>query len=260
MRGWPEKIHSDNGTQLVGAASELNRAIKELYWEEIQEESNKYQIKWYFNSVDAPWQNGSTEALVKTVKRALKSSIGEQVFSYTEFQTIMYEAAQLVNQRPIGGKPTKLGECPYLFPNDLLLGRSSNRIPQGPFMEKCTHSQRQRFMVEVVNNFWKRWYREVFPGLVVEPKWHTERRNLEIGYVVLVQDSNEVRGEWKMGIVSKVLTSKDTRVRNVEVMYKRGATEIRITRPVQRLIVLVTKEEEEIIPFEEANSVISHHA
>ena len=242
MRGWPQKIHSDNGTQLVGAASELKKVLRELDWEQIQRFSNKHQITWSFNSADAPWQNGSTEALVKTVKKALKVSIGQQVFTYAEFQTIMFEAAQLVNQRPIGRKPNDPEEGSYLCPNDLLLGRNASHIPQGPFMERCDHRQRLKFMQEIVNNFWKRWYREVFPGLVVEPKWHTEKRNLVVGDVVLVQDSNELRGEWKMGLVSKIKESRDGRVRNVEVMYKRGETKITITRPAQRLIVLVPNE------------------
>ena len=105
MRGWPQKIHSDNGTQLVGPASKLKKVVKELDWEQVQRFSNKHQITWSFSPADAPWQNGSTEALVKTVKKALKVSTGQQVFTYPEFQTIMYEAAQLVNQRPIGRKP-----------------------------------------------------------------------------------------------------------------------------------------------------------
>ena len=105
--------------------------------------------------------------------------------------------------------------------------------------------QRMRFLQDIVNNFWKRWSREVFPGLVLEPKWHTERRNVQVGDVVLIQDSNVVRGEWKMGIVSKILDSRDKRVRNVEVRYKNGKTDIRVTRPIQRLIVLVPIDVEE---------------
>ena len=102
-----------------------------------------------------------------------------------------------------------------------------------------------RFLQEIVNRFWKRWSREVFPGLVIEPKWHSERRNVRIGDVVLIQDSNAVRGEWKMGVVTQILESKDTRVRNVEVRYKCGNTDIKVKRPVQRLIVIVAKENED---------------
>ena len=244
LRGWPRKIHSDNGTQLVGAANELKKVVKGLNWEEVQAYGQKFDTTWSFCPADAPWQNGSTEALVKSIKRAIKVVIGDQVLSYVEFQTVVYEASQLVNQRPIGRNSTNPEEGTYLCPNDLLLGRSTAHIPQGPFAEKSSVRQRLQFIQEIVNNFWKRWSREVFPSLVVEPKWHTEKRNAMPGDVVMIQDSNTVRGEWKLGMITKILESKDGRVRNVEVRYKNGKTDIKVKRPVQRLIVMVPAEEQ----------------
>ena len=69
IRGWPKTIHSDNGFKLVGAATELRSIIKALDWEEIQRYGHRFETTWSFNPADAPWQNGSTEALVKTIKR-----------------------------------------------------------------------------------------------------------------------------------------------------------------------------------------------
>ena len=39
---------------------------------------------------------------------------------------------------------------------------------------------------------------------MLRQKWHTSHRNLKIGDVVLIQDSNLVRGNWKLGKVSNV--------------------------------------------------------
>ena len=83
----------------------------------------------------------------------------------------------------------------------------------------------------------------VFPALVVQPKWHVGRRNVTVGDIVLIEDSNTVRGEWRLGIVSKVMPSKDDRVRQVKVTYKKNTTRISVLRAVQRLIVLVPKEQ-----------------
>ena len=243
VRGWPKKIHSDNGTQLVGATNEMSRVIKNLSWDEVQIFGHKFGTTWSFCPPDAPWQNGSTEALVKSIKRALKCVMGNQVFSYAELQTVVYEAAQLVNQRPIGRHPTSPDEGAYLCPNDLLLGRSTAHVPQGPFAEKNSMKHRLQFIEEVVNSFWQRWSRDVFPNLVLEPKWHTERRNAQPGDVVMIQDSNAVRGNWKLGVITRILESKDGRVRNVEVRYKNNQTEVLVRRPVQRLIVIVPAEE-----------------
>ena len=179
---------------------------------------------------------------MKSVKRALKVVIGDQICSYAEFQTVVYEAAQLVNQRPIGKVPSSPDDGTYLCPNDLLLGRSTSHVPQGPFEERAKMKHRIDFIEEIVGNFWKRWSREVFPNLVIEPKWHVERRNLKVGDVVMIQDSNTLRSEWKLGVVENVLKSKDERVRNVEVRYKNDQTDVTVKRAVQRLIVLVPVE------------------
>ena len=243
VRGWPNKIHSDPGSQLKGAASELRRTVQGLDWEEIRRYGHKYGTTWSFAPGDAQWYNGSTEALVKTTKRALKAIIGDHIFKFSELLTIMYEISQIVNQRPIGRKPTEPHESPYLCPNDLLLGRCTSHVPQGPFSDNVSEGQRYKFIQSVINSFWKRWTREVFPGLVIQPKWHVDRRNVLVGDVVLVQDSNIVRGEWKMGLITKTIPSSDTRIRRVEVMYKRGSTRITVSRAVQRLIILVPKEE-----------------
>ena len=81
---------------------------------------------------------------------------------------------------------------------------------------------------------------EVFPNLVIRPKWHTEARNLEEGDVVLVQDTKLVRGNWKMALVKEPIVSEDGKVRRVKLGYRtaEGAKQ-EVERAVQRLILLV---------------------
>ena len=45
LRGWPRKIWSDNGFQLVAASKELRNAIKDLNWEEIKRYGVKHCIE-----------------------------------------------------------------------------------------------------------------------------------------------------------------------------------------------------------------------
>ena len=155
----------------------------------------------------------------------------------------MFEVAQIINQRPIGRIPNDPNDGSYLCPNDLILGRSSTAVPQGLFHRTVTAYQRLKFIQSLVDAFWKRWAREVFPALVVQHKWHVEHRNVAVGDVVIIQDSNTIRGEWTKGLISKVIPSQDGKVRKVEVTYKRNSTSITVERPVQRLIVLVPVEE-----------------
>ena len=62
-------------------------------------------MEWKFLPADAPWQNGTSEALVKSVKKAITVAVGKKVMT-SELQTVCYEAANLVNERPIGRHPT----------------------------------------------------------------------------------------------------------------------------------------------------------
>ena len=243
LRGWPSKFYSDNGTQLVGASNEMKGTIRSLGWEEIKKFGQPFDSEWEFSPPDAPWYNGATEALVKSVKRALNASIGETTLQFSELQTIMFEAAELVNERPIGVHPDSPEDGVYLCPNDLLLGRASNKVPQGPFMERTSDKYRFDFLQKLVTTFWKRWTRDVFPNLVMEPKWHVQQRNLKAGDVVLVQDANAVRGRWKMALVEASKVSADGKVRRVDISYKSAeGTRITVERAVQRLIVLVAND------------------
>ena len=167
-----------------------------------------------------------------------------QICTFSELQTVFFEVAQIINQRPIGRKPSSPDEETYLFPNDLLLGRNSNVVPQGPFDDQANIKNRYKFFQAIVYCFWRRWQREIFPSLVLEPKWHVEKRNVKIGDVVLFQESNAMRGEWKMALVSEATAREDGRVRKVLLTYKNGKTNVTISRAVQKLILLVPTDDE----------------
>ena len=139
---------------------------------------------------------------MKTVKRSFNTAVGGQVLSFAQLQTVMFEAAEIVNQRPIGSHPSTPENGTYSCPNDLILGRSSSHAPQGPFKERITNKHRFDHIQSIVQMFWKKWSRDVFPGMVIRPKWHVESRNVQKDDVVLIQDSNAVRGEWRLGTVS----------------------------------------------------------
>lgn len=240
IRGYPHTIYSDKGSNLSGASNELKSIVQNLDWKEILEFGHKQGTEWNFSPGDSPWYNGAVEALVKSVKRALLSVIdSNSILSALELLTAMYQAAQLVNQRPIGRHPKKPEEGTYLTPNDLLLGRASPDIPQGPYKERNSNKYRHDQVQKVVTSFWKRWMREVFPSLVIQPKWHTEHRNIQTGDVVLIEDSNALRGVWKMGVVEEAIPSKDNKVRRCKIMYRTstGTREV-IERAVQKLIVI----------------------
>ena len=168
----------------------------------------------------------------------------------------MYEAAQLVNSRPIGRHPTDPNDGVYLAPNDLLLGRSSSSVPQGPFLKTANTTKQFHFLRQVVDSFWRKWTRDFFPSLIVRPKWHVEKRNVRKGDVVIVKDSNAMRGEWRLALVSEAYPSEDGYVRKVRLSYKnlskedstsnyKGKNYTYIERPVHNIIVLIPIDEQQ---------------
>ena len=142
-RGYPKFILSDNGTQMVGTENELRLMIKGWNVQQLKEFCAERSIKWQFTTPLAPHQNGATKAMVKTIKTALKKAIGDAVLAPFELYTCLLEITNLVNQRPIGRIPTDPDDGSYLCPNDILLGRATSTIPQGPFRQ--TENPRHRF-------------------------------------------------------------------------------------------------------------------
>ena len=99
--------------------------------------------------------------------------------------------------------------------------------------------------------FWKKMIRNYFPSLIVRQEWHTKHRNVAVGDIVMIQDANSIRGQWKLGRVSNVEKSKDGFVRNCHVKYKLFDSDTLINkkfttirRAVQRLIVVLPIEED----------------
>ena len=201
LRGWPKKIFSDNGSNLVAASKELRKIVIDFNWNELKEYclGPERSTAWEFSPPDGPWYNGAAESMVKSVKRALNAAIGVNILKFSELQTCLFEAAEIVNERPIGIHPASPSDGVYLSPNDLLLGRSSPKIPQGEFMNRASDKHRFDFLQKIVQQFWNRWMQEVFPDLVIQPKWHTASRDLCENDVVLIKDASTVRGKWQMG-------------------------------------------------------------
>ena len=108
---------------------------------------------WNFTPADAPWQNGTSESLIRSVKRSLKAAIGEIILTFLELQTVLFEVANLINERPIGRHPRSPEDGSCLCPNDLLLGRSTTRVPSGPFKESTNPRLHFEFIQNTVNSF-----------------------------------------------------------------------------------------------------------
>ena len=240
IRGTPAVMISDNGTQFVGAEKELKEMVKGWKLAELREFCAEKGMKWRFTTPKAPHHNGCAEALVKTCKKALQKVIGNQVLSPFELYTYLLEVANLVNSRPIGRVPNDPDDGKYISPNDILLGRSTSDVPQGPFRETKNPRHRVEFVQKLVDSFWRKWSRDVFPSLVLRKKWHTKRRDVKVNDVVTYVDENAVRGKWTIGRIIKTFPGQDGKTRNVKIKTLCG----QYVRPVTKIVVIVPVDED----------------
>lgn len=152
IRGYPNTIRLDLGSQLVSASKEIKLDRSNL------ECSANCGITWIFNkSADAPWQNDCSEALIKSVKHPIAIAIGDSKLTFGEMQTVLFATAALLNARPIGMKPGSGLELEtYMRSNDLILGRASSKTPSCTNVVHNIQKQRLEFMDRITDSFWKK--------------------------------------------------------------------------------------------------------
>lgn len=127
LRGHPRKLWSDGGKNFIGAKAvlaDLYLFLDHLNKEQIQQEALKHGTEWSWkiHPADSPHRNGAAEAAVKIVKQALHNLGSDGVFTWSEFQTFLYMAANLANERPIDARTQSREDCiSYITPNSLLL-------------------------------------------------------------------------------------------------------------------------------------------
>ena len=252
IRGWPSKIYSDPGSQLKGASEDLLQAFRNISQRQLQVFGAPKGLQWVFGPADSPWYQGAAEALIKSTKNALKLSMGSSRLSVPEALTVFTEAANLLNERPIGTLPSPESPVNVLTPNMLLLGRSM-AINPGNFEAHTTINSRVSLVQGVVDQFWRQWTATYAPTLVQQSKWLAATRGVKKDDIVLVADSNVLRGEYRIAQVKEAVPDSDGLVRRATIRYKNfkagealrvytGAPDQVVERSIQRLSLLVPVE------------------
>ena len=149
LKGYPAKIYSDVGSQLEAASKELEEMFNDFDWSRIKEETVVQGLEWQFSPPEAPWYNGCCEALIRSLKKCIYHAIGNQTVSFPELQTTLFECSNIINERPIGSTSTTLEDGSYICPNDMMLGRSTNKPPSGDFDLTSEQSQKDILLTEI---------------------------------------------------------------------------------------------------------------
>ena len=257
LRGWPVVMFSDPGSQLVGASGNMESWFSSMK-SDLEHFAGNTSFSWEISPANSPWRQGRAEVRIKVLKKLITVAVGSCRLTPMELQTVLFEAANLSNERPIGinKTPKADGTFKVLTPNCLLMGRSLNAVPDDT--ELAGHmkkSDRYQLISQVTSEFWERWSQEVTPEAVIRQRWHETGRNLRVGDLVLLHEKSELKGKYVLGIVEETRMSKDGLVRSCIVGYTipynrdpigrySGGRRVTVSRSIQRLTLLLPVEEQ----------------
>ena len=252
LRGWPAKVYSDPGSQLIAADKELRSMWKSMDMDKVSKELSQHGTEWLFSPADSPHRQGVVESLIGSVKRSIKVMYGHGLrLSWQEYVTIGHQVSDLINSRPLGVRSEVGDSLEILTPNNLILGRNSSDNPGN--WSDISSCPRLSTINKIVTSFWAKWMQVVRPAMLLERKWNTEVRNLCVNDVVLVLENDSTSNTYKLAKVCEANPDEDGRVRTVKVIYKNyntgtakysGSTDIKVSRSVQRLCLIVPVEED----------------
>jgi len=242
IHGAPSRFQSDQGTQLVAAAKQ----IRAWDWSKVHSEVGARGAEWHLVPTGAQHFNGQAERMIGLLKPCLEQAVAGRRYSYGELATVMAEAAQVVNSRPIarGSEDTQAGGP--ITPLHLQLGRATVEVPRVRFEEAPSLTRRLQHAEEGVKQFWKKWMHLVFQEKLLSRTWRKAKRNVAVGDVVYMMEKDDDDEFCRMGIVEEVKEGPDGHIRTATVKYTnpggdpqhRSAPKLAV-RPIHKLAVIV---------------------
>ena len=199
-------------------------------------------IDWRFICERAPWWGGFYESLVRSVKTPLRKILGMSLLEADELETILKEVEAMLNTRPLTYVYSDKAEPEPLTPSHFIIGKRLTLLP--PLTKQTTETlteppeqltRRARYRDRLLNSYWEEWRGEYFQQLSNQvSKFPSSQQPVYEGQVVVLHDDNTPRHKWRLGVIEKVIPSRDKIIRSVLLRTQRGV----ITRAVQHLFPL----------------------
>ncbi|XP_077560569.1 uncharacterized protein LOC144175361 [Haemaphysalis longicornis] len=240
-RGLCRVVYSDNALTFKRASKDMGNLWKALRHPDSQSYFSNSGIEWKFIAERAPWWGGFYERMVRSVKLALKKTIGRQTLGFVELSTVLAEVEAVINSRPLTYTYDDPNDGAPLTPACFLAGRRLTTLPlhEEKFVESSATSLRLLWQKrkQILHLFWNVWRKEYLGQLrSAYASKKTKGGVPGVGDVVLIREDRP-RLLWKTGIVTAVFPGRDGKIRSCEVRVPQGKT---VKRPVQLLFPLET--------------------
>ena len=251
LRGRCSRIRSDRGTNFMGARNQED--LDEM--DEVIDQARNSLIEkgktWEVNPPHASHFGGVWERAIGSVRRVFEATLMQlepRLLTRDEFETLIREAAAVVNSTPLWEPSEDANEPQPICPSMLLHQRDDISTEDGQPASESDLRQygalRHKRIQYLADQFWKEWRQHYLMNLHDKrSKWRKACDNVNIGDVVLVKDKNLHRHQWGTAVVVDVKISADGLVRSVTVepttkkghRLKRSAPR---QRPVHDLVLL----------------------
>lgn len=225
-RGSPSHLHSDCGTNFIGASSVIKKELQQFLKSsasDILKYAAMHEIEFHFNTPASPHQGGLWERAIRAAKSHLTKLLLSHTPTILQLSSLFTRIEGILNSRPIVPMATDPSNFDVLTPGHFLIGRPIMAPPSPdvtlyptPLLTKYNWVQAQ------AQRFWARWRAEYLPALSSRSKWTHSSTNLQLNDLVLLEEPNTPSLCWPTGRIIEVHPSADGVVRRVTVKTPKG--------------------------------------
>ena len=261
-RGKPQLILSDNGPQFkLGSAVVKKASTIDLDWKDVKNYASREEINWRFVREFSPWSGGLYERLIGLVKTVLKKSLQQSQPTLEAMLTYLAESEAIVNSRPLVKISEDINDSfriirpiDFLTPKGLIgteVLEEDHSDPEyfptldsvGKVMKWWCSSQKY------LDQLWKQFIVGYTQTLLeryqyIHKQGHTSTETPNVGHMVIIHEDGIPRGQWRLGVITKLLKNSEGRVSAAEVKTKLGKL---IKRPINLLHPLEIEAEGPIV-------------
>ncbi|XP_033731561.1 uncharacterized protein LOC117321171 [Pecten maximus] len=247
LRGPIKPLWSDRGTNFIGAASLIKAHVIHVEDSVFGSHLKCRGIVWRFNSPHSSHMSGIWERPIGIARRILKGILVNRNFKQLTHEvlcTFMHEVAAVMNSRPLVAVENDPQDPLVLSPGILVTQKQGDPLEPASNLSLKEMYTAQWKQVQILSDiFWKQWKSRYLDSLQSRRKWKTEQPSPQINDLVLMKDANVARGDWPVGIITKLFPSDDGKVRKCEVRIVNSNSERSVyTRPITELVMLLSED------------------
>ncbi|GFU78643.1 integrase catalytic domain-containing protein [Trichonephila clavipes] len=163
QRGLYSMVISDNARTFKHAELEFQQMWKVLNHADVKNFYSAHSIKWNYIVERAAWWGGFYERMVRSVKVALRKTLGRSSLTTEQLLTVLTEIEGMINSRPITYVGSETEEPIPLTPAHFIIGKRITSLPPVRLHLDSNLSSRKclikafNYREKLMRSFWSRW-------------------------------------------------------------------------------------------------------